>query len=153
MHIDLAPVRAAIELDGWYLDLHEGAGHKPDYGCTVGLAAAAGRPEIILLGLPDDITRGVLEEVVAYVQSGEELPVDEDCHLFLNGCVCRFLPVAEAHVEDFCPAAKAWHGDAPFTVLQMVWPDQRGRFPWDRGVNRQLLVSQPLLSEAHVPEA
>jgi hypothetical protein len=141
-------IRTTIARDGWYLEWHEAAGPKPAHGATAGLADGAGRAELVVLGLPEGVLRGVLDEVAAFVLAGGVLPVGAVCRDFLGGAPCHFLPVEEGHLEEFCPAALAWHGGKPFAVLQLVWPDHKGRFPWERGVSRQVRIDQPLLSGA-----
>lgn len=37
-----------------------------------------------------------------------------------------------------------WFAQRPHpTVLQMVWPDRQGRFPWDDGCGERCRVDQP----------
>lgn len=51
--------------------------------------------------------------------------------------------------QDHLSTALALYGDE-VRALQLVWPDARGRYPWDRG-HRAVRAGQPLLGRRARP--
>ena len=49
--------------------------------------------------------------------------------------------------------AKADHGGDDFPVLQLLWPDRDGRYPWDPGYPPDMFPLQPLLYEVDAARA
>ena len=44
--------------------------------------------------------------------------------------------------------AAAWYHAAPFTMLQLLWPDRNGFLPTEVGYAQQMRLAQPVLGRA-----
>lgn len=102
------------------------------FAYTVGLTAA-GRPELIIAGLPPDLGHQLLNELAARVheegarfQHGRrvtDLIVEQDV-VILTG----------APTPELWPgAALARYGRPKVRLQQLVWPDPENLFPWQPG--------------------
>jgi hypothetical protein len=60
----------------------------------------------------------------------------------LPGC---FGLVEQHHYNDYFGQAIAYHGKANFPMLQFVWSDRRGIFPFEEGYDPHLRDRQELL--------
>lgn len=56
-----------------------------------------------------------------------------------------FGEVEERHYDDHFGPAMAFHQEQRFPVLQVVWSDTRGKFPWEDGFERRFIGKQSLL--------
>jgi hypothetical protein len=140
-----------IEDQGWVavpVDAQEGPPPVAGYTYTVGFTTAFGRPEVAIFGLQAVAARGLLGLIADQHAGGVELPVDAVfVGLLENDLPCALLPVdLEAHGGLF-PDASALLDRAgePWQLLQFVWPDRNGRFPWDQDYDPRLRVAQPVV--------
>lgn len=114
---------------------NEGAegGDRYAFAYTVGLAKA-GQPEFIMFGLPHETAHALLNDIGFRALRGE--------HTFRHGDIVHQLvrdyPVQLIAVRD------SWqhltisnhlfgNPDGALPALQIVFPDEQGRFPWEPG--------------------
>ncbi len=71
----------------------------------------------------------------------------------LRDLTVYFGRVEKQHYDEHFGQAQIYHGsDDEFEVLQLVWPDSTGKFPWQEGFEEKLRKAQPLLFEAPTEE-
>ena len=109
---------------------------------TVGLAEAD-LPELVCFGLqPKDIS--LLNDAAALLRKGE-LPLDTPFGGFTKQLlVFKAVPPAAGIGYVNYANARAGH---PVNLIQMVWPDKAGQYPWSKSFDRRL--TQPCLFQAH----
>ena len=140
-----------IEDQGWVavpVDAQEGPPPRAGYTYSVGFTTTFGRPEVAIFGLQAVAARGLLGMIADQHAGGVELPVDAVfVGLLENDLPCALLPVDLGEHGDLFPDAAALLDRAgePWEVLQFVWPDRNGRFPWDEGYDQRLRVAQPVV--------
>jgi hypothetical protein len=91
-------------------------------------------PELILFGLPPDISRPVLHTVAGDVIAGRRtFTPGEQADDVLEGHPVQFVAVAEP--ERHLPVAAQFYAATGVAVhaLQIVWPDRHHRWPWQPG--------------------
>jgi Domain of unknown function (DUF4262) len=66
-----------------------------------------------------------------------------------NGLPTCFGEVDQRHYEDFFGQAIVFHETQAFPVLQLVWSDTQGAFPWDARFERHFEGRQRLLFDPH----
>lgn len=132
-------LRALIIRHGWAVQGVERDHSHPPWAYTVGLTGF-GQPELVVTGLALGRATELLNGVAAHVlhacapTPGERIPLR-------SGPVVEIVELAhpEAHLETVI----ALHG-TQVRALQLVWADDRGRFPWERG-HRGGRGGQPVL--------
>jgi hypothetical protein len=100
---------------------------------TIGLTDHA-RPELILFGLPPDISRPVLQSVAGEVIAGRRVFTAGDfADDVLEGHQVQFVAVTEP--DRHLPVAAQFYAarDTAVEALQIVWPDRHHRWPWQPG--------------------
>lgn len=141
----LGHLRELLEEHCWIVQGVQRERHRPPYAYTVGLAARR-RPELVVTGLPYDRAVDLLDRVAAHVvdadapRPGEVLPLP-------GGSVAEIVRVAEPGVHLAVAAAINGPG---FSALQLVYADERGHWPWDRGF-RGGRGGQPVLGARSAP--
>jgi Domain of unknown function (DUF4262) len=114
---------------------------------TTGLLHGANSPELVVCGLPVEVGMEILNVVGQRARQGRPPRPDERSAEVLEGAPVTFRPV---HLS--------WYGTLlgwmtwfyryrrqPVPVLQVVWPDKQGRFPWDTGFDGRYRDDQPEL--------
>jgi hypothetical protein len=126
---------------GWAVQGVERSGSRPPWAYTVGLTPA-GRPELVVTGLPLGRATRLLNAVAAHAlhaampMPGEQIALD-------GGPVIEIVEITEpsAHLETaielYAPGVRA---------LQVVHADDRGHWPWDVGY-RGIRGGQPVLGK------
>lgn len=129
---------------------------NPPWAYTIGLLTI-GHPEIITLGLAPESAAPGLQMLATEIREGHRRPIGAESGQALGGLPIRLLPVP---IEEWCEPnhrfamALNYYGPtgfdpARFEAVQLVWADDRGRFPWDPGFPTRLRRLQPILD----PEA
>ena len=121
-------LRAKLDEQCWVVIYVQRDKYRPSCAYTVGLTDH-GKPEIVVTGLPQERATDLLNGVAAHLVHADPPPAGERVPL-TNGPLIEIVTVAEpsAHlnvaVELFGPQ---------LTALQLVYADDRGHWPWDRG--------------------
>ncbi|MBG0564791.1 DUF4262 domain-containing protein [Actinoplanes aureus] len=116
---------------------------------TIGLTDHA-HPELILFGLPPDISRPALHSVAADIIAGRRTCVaGQHADDVLEGHQVQFVAVSEP--DRHLPVAAQFYAltGAAVDALQIVWPDRYHRWPWQPGTR---VDEMPVLG-SHVSSA
>jgi hypothetical protein len=124
----------------------ESDGYCPRFGYTIGLFKQFNHPEIIVLGLNPDSTGSILNNLKSKIESGTRFINGVKYQDFLVDFPIQFVYVQSGHYKDYLGYA-GWYNNQSFDfpVLQLVWPDKKGIFPWELGFNEKFKFVQPLL--------
>jgi hypothetical protein len=130
-------IAATIEQAGVYLQFEPQPTALETCWYTVGLTGH-GHPELILFGLPPDITRPALRALAAGVIAGRRgLAAGGTAHDVLEGHPVTFVAVTEP--DRHLPVAAQFYAGTGrrLRALQIVWPDRYHRWPWQPGTRVQ----------------
>ncbi len=116
----------------------------PAYSYSIGLFRNFGHPEILVFGLNHPLMHSMINCLVAEIRGGRRFLVGNRYPGILEGFDCEFRHVKAAHYRELLGYARWFHGGEDFPVVQCVWPDKQGRFPWELGFNPQFKSLQPL---------
>ena len=125
---------------GWAVLAVGGSRLHAPFSYTVGLTPL-GLPELVVTGRPAGAAAGILDAAARQQLAAGAAPtpgtsVTADRHVL----EVVALPHPEAHLF----LATGLYGEAAVRGLQLVWADDRGRWPWDRG-HRNGRGGQPVL--------
>ncbi|MEO1060032.1 MAG: DUF4262 domain-containing protein [Actinomycetota bacterium] len=143
-------VAAIIDLQGYAVepvraDADRG---RPAYAYTIGVEDLLGHPELVAVGLDGEFASRLFTEFVDHLRSGGELPVSQPFVGMLGGELpCVLLPVDVGRHADWFAGAADHFSFRPFRMLQLVYPDAAGRFPWDPEADPQVVATQRVLGE------
>jgi hypothetical protein len=124
----LAHLRELLDQHCWVVQGVQRERRRPPYAYTVGMAAHD-RAELVVTGLTYDRAAGLLNSFADYVLQVGPLRCGELISL-PGGPAIEVVRVAEPAVH--LAVATALNGPA-FPALQLVYADDRGRWPWDAG--------------------
>ncbi|MFI5714054.1 DUF4262 domain-containing protein [Kribbella sp. NPDC051620] len=136
----LAELVELIDRHGWAVR-HVGAGDQPGeaaFSYTVGLTALD-HPEVVVVGMPFEHSQGFLNLIGSLVREGRTFLPGTTTHDLTDGSYVAFITVTDI---DELTAVDQIYGSVE--ALQMIWPDSRGKMPWDDGYKNGPLA-QPFL--------
>jgi len=122
-------VRAVIDRNGWAVQCVENP--SAPWAYTIGLHAF-GLPELLVTGLEPQAAGSLLNHVADVTMGG--IPFTPGTRTTADsGMLVEVVEVD--HPDAHMNVAMAIEG--PFvTARQLVWADERGRMPWERGYRR-----------------
>ncbi len=121
---------------------------RSDFSYSVGLYANFGHPEIVIIGLPSGTAMSLINAVRDRAASGAPVADGTMSDGLVRGYPVAFVRVEQEHfVDRFGFANWFYRSLAPggFPVLQLVWPDRQGLFPWHAAFDPGLRPVQPVL--------
>lgn len=95
------------------------------FAYTVGLTEV-GHPELMIAGLPFEISQALLNDAATRVRAGEHLSPGQRVDWLLRSYDVVVTDVVTAEVGV---ATRLY--DRDIVVRQLVWPDKAGHYPWD----------------------
>lgn len=126
--------------------------HGSSFAYTVGLLRTFGHPELIILGLPLETMHVLLNHAADLIRGGHQFAAGDLSDALLQGYACTFRIVPERHHSAFLGWA-LWFNDAEkLRALQLIYPDQEGRWPSEAGVAEGFQSLQPVLETEPVPQ-
>lgn len=126
-------------------------GDVPNWTYTIGFYASAGHPELVMFSLDHETAASVAWDIFRAVQSGrrfEPYTIYDDVLPTFEEGQCSFEPVSPEWAPSLFGAARWFYKRQDFPVLQYLWPDKAGRFPWDDNADPVTRSWFPRLTES-----
>jgi hypothetical protein len=131
---------------GCHLVSIEPDNYLPGFVYSIGLYKKYGHPEIICFGLPTAVMGHIINNGSDLIKNGAALIANKLYPDFLEGYDIQFIEADKAFYPNYLGYAGWFYdGTFDFPVLQLVWPDKQGNFPWDDKFNPDWKFKQPLL--------
>lgn len=139
------PIKEHIEKQGFYVCNFLAGDYCPAFSYTVGMRESQGHPEFIAMGLSLELNSHLVVEACERVKAGETIEPDREYTGFIEGYPIRFVKVLQEHMPNHFGYAREYFGGWDFEVLQIVWPDKQGLWPWNEGCIEAFPYIQKLL--------
>lgn len=120
---------------------------SPSFAYTVGLHDQ-GLSELLTFSLPPDVAQMLLNDVGRFLVMSKSLGLPIGGRVEHENWPTPFylLPARKTEAAQYCTFAMRRSLDAA-QVLQVVWPDRTGKFPWEEGALASAKPFQPELYE------
>lgn len=119
----------------------------PGFAYTVGMWETWKQPELLSVGLPREVAHSIYWDIARRIEAGGDGARYRDGDvadgLLEGGYKVAFRAIAPPHHP--LAFARRHYGKARFEAVQMVYPDEQHRFPWDDGYDLDPRL-QPLAS-------
>jgi hypothetical protein len=135
---------ADVEGAGWHLVMIHPQPGQPSWVFSVGLWHMFQSPELSMFGLRMADMGHWINRVGEQIRAGNLPRHGESRDGVLAGFPVQFRQVHRSWYRDLFGYG-LWFYQAWFPVLQMVWPDGTGRFPWQGGAGERCRLNQPVL--------
>ena len=145
-------LRTDVEQNGWHVLNVFAEDGVPPFSYSIGLYQTLGHPEIFIAGLPSRVADPLIHSVGEEIRAGRSFEAGEVNSDLLRGHDCAFRPVPRHAYQEYFGRAIDFYDGENFPVLQLVYPDQEGRWPWDDGAEEGFRLMQPVLAHEQAPE-
>jgi hypothetical protein len=122
-----------------------GTDYLPSFSYSIGLRQTYGQPEIICFGLNTKLMHALINDVAALIKQGMLIEPGKRYAEIFKGTDATFLRVEPDNIDDYFGVAIEYYKNDQFPAVQLVWPDDANRFPWEEGFAQSLTNKQPLL--------
>lgn len=136
---------ADVVRHGWGVIGIKADDRRPGWAFTVGLWHTFRSPEVAMFGVEVDDMQLCLNDVGAQIRAGDRLGPEELRGGILEDTAVTFRPVHHDWYRQYFTHALWFTQRAPLPVVQLVWPDQKGRFPWETDCDPRCRYQQPQL--------
>jgi hypothetical protein len=139
---------ANVERVGWHVWKIARDESTPQFDYSVGLYYTYGHPEILVMGLPENVAQEFINLAGLRIQGGNGFQAGERTDDLAKGFPFVLLPVSLKHYPEYLGLGIWFYQNlkAPFPVLQLIWPDKQSRFPWEIGYDERFYALQRILS-------
>ena len=129
----IAKMRSDVERFGWHcLSVHPGEGKVGTHVTyTIGLTETFDHPEIMIFGLSNKISHGILSDCVQMIREGTVFQPNVEYPEVISGeYKVVFKEVRPEYLPEYFGAAVRFYKDKHFSGFVMFWPDKEHKFPW-----------------------
>ena len=133
---------------GFHIVWIQSGGTEPDYCFTIGLEYSYKHPEIILIGLPISTTKSIINNLGSKIRTGQRFIDDDQC-INISSQRLMMKKMHPSHYRDYLGYFLWFYRSlkTPPDVMQLVWSDESGKFPWDEGCSDKCVKSQNILNK------
>jgi hypothetical protein len=131
---------------GWFHTSVFAEDDSVGFSYTTGFWLSLGYPELIVFSIDGDAAHEILWNAYRRVEAGRLFPIGEPISGIFEGFDALLLPVEKHHYREYLLSTRWFYGGEDFPCLQLIWPDDRGLFPWQPGANENFANDQPDLS-------
>lgn len=141
----MAWIVAQVSAIGWAVPGVAIDGAAPPWAYSVGLWASYGTPDLAAFGRPLRQLGAIVNSLATRIADGASVSVGDE---FDDACPSR-LAVRDIHVSwrmiPMFGASDQFHGYVRPPMLQVVWADRGGAFPWEPRFEPGFAGAQPML--------
>lgn len=118
----------------------------PAFSYTIGFWLTLRLPEVIVFDFPPQLAHDVFGTMMRKAREGHRFVTGEPIEGILSNEIVYLLPVTRVASVQYLRSSDWFYRRAEFPVVQLVWADRAGRFPWENDFDKTLAVRQPDLS-------
>jgi hypothetical protein len=120
----------------------------PSFCYTLGLTKNFNHPELIIVGLPQEVSGGILNVIGRAAIAGNPVDMTKPSDQVLKGFSALFGEVVDPVVFENYTSSAGWLNQGqPYKLYQVIWPDNQGLFPWNEKASEPFKRTQTLLCE------
>ena len=120
----------------------------PPFAYSVGIQQTTSAPEVVVIGLKQPMAHFVVNEYNNRVRNGERFVTGQRYAGFVGGFDVLVSDVDKSHYEEYF-GVDLWLYEGPnFDVVQLIYPNTSGVWPWQPEANDGFRAWQPILSKA-----
>lgn len=134
----------SIQKHGFFFTYVSEDGHSSSdsFSFTTGLWKTLNFPEIITFGLPREACAALFSDVFDQIKNGVDLSFDQHLH-HMGNLPIVLTPARRETNNAYLLTAKWFYETDDFPVIQLLWPDPEGRFPWEARFDPRFADHQP----------
>jgi len=119
---------------------------SPSFAYSAGIEESWCHPELIVFGLDYDLLTHLITETANLIRGGASF-TDQNSHHRIGDVTVRFLEVPTTRAKQYLRETTSYYGEKEFRVLQMLWSDEKGYFPFESPCSDEVKRIQPVIAE------
>ena len=100
-----------------------------------------------MVGLKSELSHFIVNEYNRRVVAGENFEPYKRYSGFIEGFECEIRPVHSSHFKEYFGYCIWLYKGQQFKVVQLIWPNTLGVWPWQPEASEWLRSWQPLLDQ------
>jgi len=148
---DAAERKALADIKNYGLHIMHVLGDEenPPFSYSVGLFENYLHPEIIIIGLKNELAQVLLNNMAFEIKNGKNFTVGEFHEDVLDDFLCYFGEVPKKEYREYVGWALWFYESYDFPLVQCVYPTVKGKFAWEKDFPEdarffcQMLVEPP----------
>ena len=129
---------------GWHT-MGVTGGDTPDWAYTIGLWHTTGGPDVCMVGLPVENVMRLTTGIAMQVRDGRPLAPEKRRAGVIEGYDVAIRAVHPTWYPAMFGAGLDFYRLPPWPLVQALWPDRSGRFPWEPDADPTHRDKQPFL--------
>lgn len=127
----LDDVKTTIKNGHWKVIMvgHDAENNMPSYAYSVGFTTTLKHPEVVISGLPPELSRQLINDIGEKIRKGELFGAGDISSEVIKSFPVRFGGVSPKSKASYFGVAKSFYTDDKFDMVQMQWPDADGVLP------------------------
>lgn len=117
----------------------------PQFSYSIGLFKSYGHPEIIIIGLKQQLAHKLINNIANDIKRGIKYEPFEYSADILNGFECYFVEVEKSNYNNYVGQATQYYKGDGFPLLQCIYPTVKGSYPWEDEWPESIKDLQPIL--------
>jgi hypothetical protein len=118
---------------------------NPGFGYTVGLYENYLHPEIIIVGLEQEVAHVLLNNLAFDIKNGKNFTAGAFHEDVIENFLCYFGEVPKSEYKEHVGWAIWFYEGYDFPLVQCVYPTVDGKFPWHKNFPEEARFFCPLL--------
>ena len=121
-------------------------GTLPPFSYSVGITQTSNAPEVFVIGLKQELAHSVINRYNHQVRAGGRFASGKRYSGFLEGFEIQAQKVDHSFYDEYFGMNLRFYKGANFEVLQLIYPDTRGVWPWEAEASEWFKSRQPILA-------
>jgi hypothetical protein len=127
-------------------------GDLPPFAFSVGITKTSGAPEVVVIGLKEELAHFIVNEYNRRVRQGQPCEPGVRYSGFIEGFEVEVVKVDHSFYKEYFGYNIWLYQGQQFEVVQIVYPNTSGVWPWEPTADEWFRNRQPILNQAGVPE-
>ena len=119
----------------------------PNFSYSIGLFETYQKPEIIIIGLKQNIQQVLLNNIAYDYKEGRVLESGKMHGDILDDYECLLLDVEKKHYDEYVGQAIDYYKEKKFPLIQIIWPTPSNMYPFDKDAPDGFKKWQPVLGK------
>lgn len=107
---------------------------NPEFTYTVGFYEKFKKPEIIIIGLKQELAHTLLNNIAFDLENGKSYEAGKFYEGVLDDFLCYFGEVPKSEYKEYVGYALWYYEGDNFPLLQLIYPTVKGIFPWQKSL-------------------
>ena len=117
------------------------------FSYSIGLYKTYQHPEIIMIGLKQELAHVVINNLAADIKNGKRHDANSWSPDVLDGFECYFIEVDKSNYDAYVGGDLWLYGGDNFPLLQCIYPTVNGVYPWEEAWPENIKNLQPILGD------